>query len=343
MAASATYGRVFEIMYDVSNMTDAQLVPTIQEDWKHLVDDVGVTGSGRYLNHRGKPLVSLWGIGIVDHAGTAKQAQALIDWFHKDAPPKYRASVMGGTCAQWRTRGAGCKPEPEWTQVYHSFDVISPWSVGGYRNEQQADWWKTYIVGDLKDTDANGVDYMPVIWPGFSWTNKGGGPLNKIPRNGGNFFWRQAYNAVSAGAKTVYVAMFDEVDEGTAMFKIAEDASQTPAQGNFVTMDADGIKLPSDWYLRLGGAATSMLRRNCSLSTSFEGCMRGTSSGTCGVMNPVTKLSNNGEVDSCNGKYRLIVQASDGNVVLYDPSGTALWTAKTAGHRPPEGRAHHAG
>jgi hypothetical protein len=45
--------------------------------------------------------------------------------------------------------------------------------------------------------------------------------------------------------------MFDEVDEGTAMFKLAATGRDAPAGVPIVTLDADGESLPSDWYLRL--------------------------------------------------------------------------------------------
>jgi len=56
--------------------------------------------------------------------------------------------------------------------------------------------------------------------------------------------------------------MFDEVNEGTAVFKLAENAAQTPTEGKFVTLDADkGYKnIPSDWYLRIIGNATKLVR-----------------------------------------------------------------------------------
>ena len=38
-----------------------------------------------------------------------------------------------------------------------------------------------------------------------------------------------------------YVAMFDEVDEGTAIFKVT---NWPPRPGRFMTFDG----LPSDWY-----------------------------------------------------------------------------------------------
>jgi hypothetical protein len=47
--------------------------------------------------------------------------------------------------------------------------------------------------------------------------------------------------------------MFDEVDEGTAIFKVT---NTPPTQGHFVNLEG----MPSDWYLRLVGEATRMLR-----------------------------------------------------------------------------------
>ncbi len=59
----------------------------------------------------------------------------------------------------------------------------------------------------------------------------------------------------------IYVAMFDEVDEATAIYKVAPTAAKTPDQGYWLTLDADGYSLPSDWYLRLTGEAGKMLRK----------------------------------------------------------------------------------
>jgi hypothetical protein len=57
----------------------------------------------------------------------------------------------------------------------------------------------------------------------------------------------------------LYGAMFDEVDEGTAMFKVAESARDTAVDARFVTLDVDGEPLPSDWYLRLAREAQRAL------------------------------------------------------------------------------------
>jgi hypothetical protein len=57
-----------------------------------------------------------------------------------------------------------------------------------------------------------------------------------------------------AGASMVYVAMFDEVDEGTAIFKCANNVP-VGEKSKFLTFEG----LPSDYYLRLVGIATKMI------------------------------------------------------------------------------------
>ncbi len=149
--------------------------------------------------------------------------------------------------------------------------MISPWAVGRYGTLAGADSFKSkQIVPDMATLKGTNVAYMPVVFPGFSWANlKPGALLNQIPRLGGAFYWRQAYNAISAGATMLYVAMFDEVDEGTAMFKLAPTKAELPLQGQFVPLNIDGQKLPADWYLRLGGETSRMMRGVAPLTTTI--------------------------------------------------------------------------
>lgn len=255
-------GRVFNIMYDISGQDESGLMDRLQKDWMYLVDTLKITESSSYLKHRGKPLLAIWGFGFEDRSGTPQQARDVIAWFKTKADPKYRVTLMGGVPTAWRTLGFDSKKETEWGSIYRSFDVISPWAVGRYGDEGGADGFRdAWIVPDLKETTARGIDYMPVIFPGFSWRNlKKDSQLNAMPRQGGRFYWRQAFNAVNAKCTMLYGAMFDEVDEGTAMFKTAPTKAQIPVQGSWVTLDIDGYALPSDWYLRLAGEATKMLR-----------------------------------------------------------------------------------
>src|SRR5260370_24061526 len=129
-------------------------------------------------------------------------------------------------------------------------DVVQPWTVGRYKTAQQVDdWRKEVLEPDLAELRKNGQLYMPVIFPGFSWYNLNrNAPRNAIPRNRGEFLWRQAYNARAAGATVLKIAMFDEVNESTAMFKVAAHRKDAPAEGFWLTLDADRFDLPSDWY-----------------------------------------------------------------------------------------------
>ena len=152
--------------------------------------------------------------------------------------------------------------------MFRSFDVISPWSVGRYGDDAGADnFAQKIMIPDLAAATNAGREYLPVIYPGFSWHNLNGALLNQIPRRNGAFYWRQAGNAVAAGCTMIYGAMFDEMDEGTAMFKLAPSAAQLPVQGNFVPLDIDGNTLPADWYLRLANEAGKMLRGEIPVQT----------------------------------------------------------------------------
>lgn len=265
--ASERHGRVFANMYDMSGGNPNSFAEDVINDWKHLVDDLKITESPNYLFHNGLPVLSLWGV----HAGnskdiiTASMWAELLQWFTVDAEEKYRVTLKAGVNNAWKDDSQA------WQDVYDHFEFISPWAVGRYSDNNGADNFRNkYFAADLNETASRDMEYIPVVFPGFSWANLyPGKTLNQIPRRGGDFLWHQMYNAIDAGCNMVYVAMFDEVDEGTAIFKLAENSSQTPTTGRFVTLDMDGITLPSDWYLRLTGAASKMLRGEIPLTSTI--------------------------------------------------------------------------
>lgn len=264
-AGADKYQRVFAMMYDISGHPTNTLVSGLTNDWLYLVNTLQITNSSRYLHHKGKPVIAIWGFGFSGRPDTPQQAQQVINFFKTAG-----MTVMGGLPTYWRTRVNDAQSNPAWAPVFRSFDVISPWLVGRYGNNSEADNFRVNIIApDLAEAKANGRDYMPVIFPGFSWHNLTGDPLNAIPRRGGAFYWRQAFNAKLAGCSMIYGAMFDEVDEGTAMYKLAPTRAQLPMQGSFVALDADGISLPSDWYLRLADQASRMLRGDIPLQSTI--------------------------------------------------------------------------
>ena len=263
MAAAKETGRTFAIEYDISGGNPDTLAQTLKDDWIYLVDELKVTSQPNYQRHHGKPLLSISGMGLEESGhppADARAARELIEWFRTRAPARYQVTYMGGTPAHWRTLSADSRTEPDWAAAYGAMDVIQPWTVGRYRTLETADQWKREeLIPDLRLTRRNHQMYMPVVFPGFSWSNlKHNGRPNQIPRLRGEFLWRQAYNARMAGATMLKIAMFDEVDEGTAIFKVASHRQDAPDQGFWLTLDADGANLPSDWYLRLAGEITRM-------------------------------------------------------------------------------------
>ena len=111
------------------------------------------------------------------------------------------------------------------------------------------------VKPDLDWCRQRGIDCLPVVFPGFSWYNMYGKAYNLVPRQRGRFLWSQFLGAKQAGASMVYVAMFDEVDEGTAIFKCANNVP-VGVKSKFVTYDG----LPSDYYLKMVGAGAKLIR-----------------------------------------------------------------------------------
>jgi hypothetical protein len=138
-------------------------------------------------------------------------------------------------------------------------DILSPWWVGGPPTpEGVVKKFSETLPLELEWCRARGKEYMPVVFPGFSWYNlrKGTSPSNMIPRLGGRFLWTQYVEAKKHGATMVYQAMFDEVDEGTAIFKVTSDPPDGEGKSQFVTYEG----LPSDFYLKLVGQASRLIR-----------------------------------------------------------------------------------
>lgn len=268
MASAQDHDRVFAVEYDLSGSHPDTVLQQLQADWSYLTQTVGVTASPAYLKLDGEPVVSIWGLGLAgdgNHVIDPQLASAIIHWYHDVAHVK----VMGGTPSGWGTLSGDSVTDKEWAKVYAQLDIVQPWTVGRYSTLAQVDAWKqTHLVPDIALTKKNHQIYMPVIFPGFSWHNLNRDkPENQIPRLGGKFLWEQAYNARKAGASIVKIAMFDEVNEGTAILKAAPSRADAPAQGYWLTLDADGEKLPNDWYLRLAGEIGRMFRGETSPSS----------------------------------------------------------------------------
>ncbi|MDF2538794.1 MAG: Xylosidase/arabinosidase [Herbinix sp.] len=262
-SAAENYGRKFYIMYDISGMS-SNFDTILQNDWTNTVSgSLNLTSSSAYAKQDGKPVVCIWGIGFTHCPGDVTQSLNLINWFKAQG-----CYVIGGVPTHWRLCINDSKPGFE--NVYKAFHMISPWTVGRFKNLTEVDNFKNnQLVPDLSYCNANGIAYQPVMVPGFAWSNwHSDAPRNECPRLHGDFMWRQAYNIKSLGISTGYVAMFDEYDEGTAIAKAAENSQEIPTNQYFLTLDADGVACSSDFYLRLTGDITRMFKGQIPLTTT---------------------------------------------------------------------------
>jgi hypothetical protein len=213
------------------------------------------------LHHEGKPVVAVWGIGFRDDRRySLNECQALVKWLKEDD-----CTVMLGVPSWWREGKRDAVDDPMLHQIVKQADIVSPWTVGRYGTpEQAADHARRVWQPDLAWCKRQELDFLPVVFPGFSWHNLHGGKLDQIPRLQGRFLWAQMVAAKQIGCEMIYVAMFDEVDEGTAIFKCTND----PPVGEGVSfLSYHG--LPSDHYLRLVGHAARMLRGEVPVSETM--------------------------------------------------------------------------
>ncbi|KAF8168497.1 hypothetical protein B0H34DRAFT_61646 [Crassisporium funariophilum] len=278
--AAEREGRVFAIMYDVSGVKPDRIQRILERDWIHLVRNKGVLDSPNYLKERGKPVVALWGFGFDNAGHTPALVRAITQFFRNTTPGG--VYIMGGAPAHWRTAESDADRNPEFLDVWlNEFDAISPWTVGRYRTEQDADnFAETKTKGDvelIKRRNEEGttrrIDYIPVVLPGGSGYNLSEGKwgFNDIKRNGGRFLWKQIHNARRLGVRTIYGAMWDEYDEGTAFMPIVDHKRLLPASDKFpfLALDEDGYDIPSDWYMRICGFAAEGLRNERRIHETF--------------------------------------------------------------------------
>ena len=269
-AAAESTHRVFFITYDVSGAPPATVISDIRSDWQHLTRDLTITSSPAYLRVHGKPVLELWGFGFADRPGSPADVAQLIGDLKAGRSDLEAAALIGGVPTNWRTLGGDSQEEAQWANIYRSYDVISPWSVGRFGDDRGADvFLRDHVIPDLAETRRLGLGYLPVIFPGFSWSNLQSrrgqqkiAVLNEIPRRCGNLLWHQISNLLGSGVNMLYGAMFDEMDEGTAMLPTVTRSDRLPEGSKLLYLNQDGCSLPADWYLRVAGAASGFMRRS---------------------------------------------------------------------------------
>jgi len=251
------YDRTISVMYDMSGMRSED-VNVMIADWRDLLIQFGFDKRSRYSNYlfdQGRPVVAIWGVGFNDNRRyNLADIEKLIRFFKSEEAGS--CSVLLGVPTYWREQGNDCIKDANFLDIVKMADIVHPWFVGRF-DEGKYDSFKSLIGKDQKWCDENKLKYVPVVFPGFSWANIY--PKSKsdlIARNHGNFFWKQLAGAASEGAQMIYVAMFDEIDEGTAIFKCSH-LVPVGEGSRFLPIDND---IPSDHYLWLTGQAGEMIK-----------------------------------------------------------------------------------
>ena len=266
LKAAKKYNRAISVMYDLSG-SDSERVAYLEKDWNEIVAEfklLDMEENPTYLRHNGKPLMTIWGVGFKD--GRKYSIKDVADLVNLLKGPTNKVSIMLGVPYYWRTLRKDTENNPALHQLIKKVDIIMPWAVGRYKTRS---YNPAIVVQDVKWTVENGVDYVPLVYPGFTWGNlkKNSKLYHQIPREKGDFLWKQIAGASKGGAKSLYVAMFDEVDEGTAIFKVKRE-NEVPVNGNsgykFVGLDKS---LQTDYYLWLTGQAANWFHGDGNYST----------------------------------------------------------------------------
>ncbi|KAK7040546.1 hypothetical protein R3P38DRAFT_2895265 [Favolaschia claudopus] len=292
--AAEAEGRVWAIMYDASGVPADKVLRIVTQDFTHLLRDERILDSPFYLHERNRPVIALWGFGLSDSPVSPQLARQVFDALRRVAFEHCNQEIyiFAGTAAHWRTPGQGdAHADPGWEGFWvgkdGAVDAVSPWSVGRFTTAVEveafardrwgpdADMIAAHNEGlELNSGGGRRVDYLPVVLPGGSGFNLSHGKwsFNGIKRNGGKFLWSQIFHTKRLkGVRSLYGAMWDEYDEGTAFLPVVEKKRQLPEHETFpfLSLDEDGYDIPSDWFMRIAGFAAEGLRSERRIHDTF--------------------------------------------------------------------------
>ncbi|GAB5592775.1 hypothetical protein Unana1_07682 [Umbelopsis nana] len=241
---SEKHGVKYYTGWDISGWTN--YTTALPADWVATVKQF--TENKSYARHNGKPVVTVWGIAVDGRPGDGQDALNVVNYLKDQG-----AYVIVGSKLQWIN-------STDYLEAFAAADMLQPWNVGAFNTIQDVKNNMNVQANDTKWLKEHNTAYQPVVFPGFSWHNLKDGPENQIPRLHGEFMWQQFVNMRELGLSNVKIAMFDEYDEGTAIAKAAENASMAPTDHYYLTLDADGESLSSDFYLRVAHDGGNMVK-----------------------------------------------------------------------------------
>ena len=306
--AAEEFGRIFYVMYDMTGTGSRNQETVLRQmrlDWIYNVENKGLLNSPNYAQADGKPVVCIWGIHAIESTDSNRYPKIettiqLIQWFRNRG-----YYVIGGIPDDefWTRSGRG-------REMYSLIDMISPWYIGRDVHSQilagRLSSGMDFCRENLRSWAYNTpIEFMPTVWPGFAWTNMSGnsGVPNSMPRNAGQHIWTQIREYLNRDTtntiRSIYLAMFDEYDEGTNWMKAGVDYFDIPLSQYFQTLSADGIWLSSDYYMRMAKVSIEAFKRKITAGGGSA------VAGAPGNTGPLNEYSNNSSI---------IVEHSEGPV-----------------------------
>ena len=187
------HNRKFYMMWDISGWTNfaTELIEDLEANIKKTLN---LFGSKAYAHQNGKPVVCVWGFGFGDRPTDAQGALTMIK--HLKSQGIY---VIGGVPKHWRT---DTNIPKAFMDVFLALDMLTPWTVGKMDGVNGAAGYQADLKADHDLLKQHNVDYQPVVFAGFAWSNWMKGyeqKRNQIPRLHGDFMWQQFVNLRELG------------------------------------------------------------------------------------------------------------------------------------------------
>ncbi|KAI1211129.1 uncharacterized protein F4807DRAFT_419130 [Annulohypoxylon truncatum] len=247
--AAEKYGRGFVIEYDLNGAATAStnVTSTFLADLAALNY---IISSPAYMHHNGKPVLEIWGFGIVTEV-TVDDGIAIVTalknagWY-----------VILGVQQAWHAELAANQPGG-YGPVYQLADMLQPWTVGAYDiNSYDSFHDGRQAVEDADALRDLGIESSIVVWPGGSSSNANPSEtFDHFPRWNGTFYQKQLDGAVNLKPNFIFGAMFDEVNEGTAILPLLRN-NELPTNQRFLGIDDD---MEPDAYVKMAGEAVPKL------------------------------------------------------------------------------------
>jgi autotransporter-associated beta strand protein len=242
--AAAAEGRVWGLEYDVSGKSSATVFAEIQADLQWLTTEFDIFNDPRYVREDGKPVIFIWGLPFPDRNITVEAADSVVDWLKTQ-----NLHVIGGIPNSWSGLNTS------WQNHIAKYDGVLVWMSSSSSNSAR--------IAEMNTFKNRGQDYYPHVWPGFSWAHLKQHSASSTDynsqytaRSGGQFYWDKGRRWVTAGADRMFIGMFDEYDEGTAIMPMTDDAPNPHTDyGRFI----DNEGKPSDWWMTLTDELKRML------------------------------------------------------------------------------------